>query len=95
MRVLTPMLLLVGCRVPSVESFTGLALTPRATQQRQARPTSLPTTTGVRQRHQQQQCSGVTTAVMMAKPTEAALIKEKQADPAVVEAALVEEDKNV
>lgn len=90
MRVLTPLLLLVGCRVPSVESFTGLVLPPRATQI-QAYPTSvLPTTSSVvRQRHR---CA----AVMMAKPeTQAALAKGTQIDPAVVEAALVEEDKNV
>lgn len=90
MRVLTPILLLVGCRVPYIEGFTGLTLSPRATQ-RQAYPTSL--STEVRQRR----CTaGTTTAVMMAKPVgEATLAKEAKVDPAVVEAALVEEDKNV
>lgn len=77
------MLLLAGCRLPSVESFTGLTPMPRATQQRQVYHTSV---SRVHQRG---------TAVMMVKPTEAALAKETRVDPAVVEAALVEEDKNV
>lgn len=88
MRVLTPMLLLVGCQLRSVESFTGLAFSPRATQ-RQAYRTSL--ATNVRQRPRT-----VTTVKMAVKPpAEAGLAKEAKVDPAVVEAALVEEDKNV
>lgn len=84
------MLLLAGCRVPSVECFTGLTPTPRVTQ-RQAR--SYPTSVSglVRQRR----CAAGTAVTMMAKPKDAAVAKEAKVDPAVVEAALVEEDKNV
>lgn len=94
MRVLTPMLLLAGCRLPSVESFTGLTPTPR-TMQRQmySHHTSVSKGIGVRQRRCAVGTAG--TAVMMAKPTRAELAKETKIDPAVVEAALVEEDKNV
>lgn len=93
MRVLTPMLLLASCRMPSVEAFTGLSPAPRAVQgQVSSRHTSVSTRVGVRQRR----CAaGTSSAVMMAKPTGAELAKETKVDPAVVEAALVEEDKNV
>eukprot|EP00752_Nemacystus_decipiens_P008396 g7506.t1 len=46
---------------------------------------------GVRQRRP---CAGAA-MVMMAKPPEAAMVKDTRVDPAAVEAALVEEDKNV
>lgn len=92
MRVLTPMLLLAGCQVPSVEGFTGLTPTPRA-MQRQAYP--YPTSSSLSGVVRQRRCGAGTTVVMMAKPTEAAVAKDAKVDPAVVEAALVEEDKNV
>lgn len=83
------MVLLVCCWLRSVESFTGFAMPLRATQS-QVYPTSL--STGIRQRRS---AAVTTTAVMLAKPARAALAKETKVDPALVEAALVEEDKNV
>eukprot|EP00903_Cladosiphon_okamuranus_P015741 g14529.t1 len=94
MRFLAPVLFLAGCRLPSVEGFTGLTPTPHAKQRQvYSYHTSVSKGGGVRQKR----CAagiGAGTAVM-AKPTGAELAKETRIDPAVVEAALVEEDKNV
>lgn len=97
MRVLTP-LLLVACWLASTESFTGLA--PVRTVQRQASSRPYRTTTssppfdaryhgGTHQHQGRRARRGV---VMAAKPPAA---QQERVDPTVVEAALVEEDKNV
>lgn len=87
MRVLTP-LLLVGCLIPGMESFTGLA--PARVMQRQRQVASFPTASSSSRprRH------GADVMILAAKST-AAAPAETRVDPSVVEAALVEEDKNV
>ncbi len=91
MRVLTPLLLAV-CLVPGVESFTGLA---SARVMRRQRQTGAFATAGRRPPR-----SGADVMILAAKPTAAAAAvaatpADTRVDPSVVEAALVEEDKNM
>lgn len=91
MRALTP-LLLVGGWLSNVQGFTGLA--PARVSQRVGAgySTSSISSSGQLQRGQAQRtCDGI---MLAAKPT-AAVAEDTRVDPAVVEAALVEEDKYV
>jgi len=85
MRVLTP-LLLAGCLMMGTESFTGLA--PARVMQRQRQAGSF--STGSRPRR----LPGADVMILAAQPTSAAPA-EPRVDPSVVEAALVEEDRNM
>ena len=88
MRVLTP-LLVAGCLLPGVESFTGLA----PCRNRVSSPATLHRTAGIQSRP-----PGGAACVMIAAKAPAAAADapaETRVDPSVVEAALVEEDKNV
>lgn len=91
MRALTPILLVLGW-LSSVQCFTGLA-SPRVSQ-RVSAVSSTSSIKGSGKLHRvtaQRTCDGV---MLAAKPT-AAPTEDTRVDPAVVEAALVEEDKYV
>ncbi|CAN0066087.1 unnamed protein product [Pylaiella littoralis] len=95
MRVLTA-LLLVACWLSSIESFTGLAPVRTAIQRPASRRSSYPPSAPFAARGQCGTHRGTCArgVVMAAKPP-AASRQEEIVDPTVVEAVLIEEDKNV